>query len=81
MNPLAQGGVDLILTGAFVESAYLLKPRGNKYLFGFADEKAGKLIGKYGRDIQGLNQRTFDRFIETVVMEHLIKSMKKYAKL
>lgn len=81
LNPLASGHVDLIVTGAFVESAYLLKPRGNKYLFGFSDEKAGKLISRYGSDIQGLNQLDFDSFIKIQVAEHFIKAMKQYAKV
>lgn len=81
INPLAGGKVDLVLTGAFAESAYLLKPKNNIYGFGFSDKKATSLLARYGKDVGGLNQQTFNRFVEIQVAEHFIKAMKQYAKI
>jgi hypothetical protein len=77
MNPIAGGSVDLILTGAFVESAYLLKPNQNKYLFGFTDGKSSALTKKYGTKIKGLNQGVFNKYQIDIVAPKFKRVLKK----
>jgi len=61
-NPLAgYGQVDLINTGAFVNSLFVLPLGGNRYTFDSGNSKAGLLSTAYSKDIFGLNQRTFTK--------------------
>ena len=60
LNPSAGGNVDLILTGAFVDAMYLLKPKQGRYKFGNTDKKRNILKEMYGDNIFGLNQRVFE---------------------
>jgi len=63
LNPFAgEGVVDLILTGAFVESMYLLKPNNGKYLFDARDSKKSDIVDRYG-NVFGLTQDAFNDFI------------------
>jgi len=58
-NALAgYGYVDLIKTGAFANSLFPVQS-GRGFIFDSGNSKAPKLIEAYGRDIMGLNQRTF----------------------
>lgn len=74
-NPRAGGNVDLIYTGAFLESFKLNKPKQNKYMFGATDKKRNKLVEKYGIDIMGLNQDDFDKFQIEVIRPKFIKKL------
>lgn len=68
LNPFAGGKVDLILTGAFVCSAYLTTPRSGLFDSGFSDSKASSLLEKYNKgdkgqkSIQNINQCLLERF-------------------
>lgn len=75
-NPLAGGAVDLILSGDFVNSAYLKRPSAGKYIFGFRDHKARSLFGKYGTDIAGLNQNTFNQFLKEKIKPNFVREIK-----
>lgn len=76
-NPRAGFGiVDLINTGAFIDSFKLNKPKQNKYLWGATDPKRNKLVSKYG-DIMGLNQQTFEDFQIVIIKPLFIKKLKE----
>jgi hypothetical protein len=76
-NPLAGGDVDLINTGAFINSFFLQKPIKNKYIFGAKDYKVNILKKKYSTDIFGLNEAKFNRFLEGYVLDDFRKVLKK----
>lgn len=76
LNPLANGKVDLILTGAFVDAMYLLKPKQGKYLFGNRDKKRNKLVEQYGKEIFGLNQTVFDKFQKDIIAPRFRRKIK-----
>ena len=76
-NPLAGGDVDLILTGAFINSAFFKSTEPGKYLFGFRDYKTPDLFAKYGSDIAGLNQNTFNRFLLDKIKPKFILNIKQ----
>ena len=80
-NPIANGHVDLINTGAFVDAMYLLKPKQNKYLFGNKDTKRNILKEIYGDNIFGLNQKVFDKFQIEVIKPRFIRAIKLKANL
>ena len=58
-NPQAGGFVDLVNTGAFARRLFTQKLSSRKYNFFSTDEKSAKLVAKYGKGIQGLNDDTF----------------------
>lgn len=75
-NPLAgYGYVDLIDTGAFVNSLFV-RQSGNGFLFDSGNDKASLLETAYGRDIFGLNQKTFN----TIQKEYYIPDIRKFIK-
>jgi len=75
-NPIAGGNVDLILTGAFIDSFKLNKPKENRYLFGATDPKKSILVGKYGIDIMGLNQEVFNKFQKEIIAPRFVQKIK-----
>lgn len=77
LNPRAGGHVDLIKTGAFIDSFKLNKPKGNSYLFGATDSKRNKLVSRYGIDIMGLNQNVFDKFQKEIIAPRFIMKIKE----
>jgi hypothetical protein len=81
VNPLAKGKVDLILTGAFVNSMYLLKPKQGRYLFGAKDKKRNKLVEDYSINIMGLNQNVFEKFQRDIILPRFIRKLKQYAQI
>jgi len=81
INPLAGGKVDLILTGAFVDSMYLLKPKTGRYLFGATDNKRSKLVEAYSINIMGLNQNVFEKFQKDIIYPRFMRKLKSYAKI
>lgn len=80
-NPKARGNVDLIFTRSFITSFRIKRIMGNRYTFFATDQKTAKLVGKYGKDIMGLNQRTFNRFIVNRIGSDYVKAIKEYAKI
>lgn len=76
LNPLAGGFVDLIKTGAFIDSFKLNKPKENRYLFGATDPKKSILVGKYGIDIMGLNQEVFNKFQKEIIAPRIVRKIK-----
>ena len=83
LNPFAGGKVDLILTGAFVRSAYLTTPRSGLFGFGFSDSKAPDLLGKYNKgdkgqkSIQNINQGSWERFQKEVIAPRFLRQIKQ----
>jgi len=82
LNPFAGGKVDLILTGAFVRSAYLTTPRSGLFGFGFSDSKAPDLLEKYNKgnkgqkSIQNINQGSWERFQKEVIAPRFLRKIK-----
>jgi hypothetical protein len=65
LNPLAgYGNVDLILTGATVNSLFTVAKTG-RFVFDSSNSKWNNLLSKYGNDIEGLNQNTFEKIQAT----------------
>lgn len=79
-NPIAGGDVDLILTGDFINSAFLKRPSSGVYIFGFRDYKARSLFDKYGTDIAGLNQNTFNLFLKEKIQPNFVREIKNRLK-
>ena len=78
-NPLANGKVDLIYEGNFINS-FLLKEKGKGYIFDATDWKKIKLMNKYNkgnRDIFNLSQKAFNEFINKYVFSDFRKILKK----
>lgn len=76
-NPLAGfGNVDLIRTGAFSNSLFPVRYSGY-YLFDSGDSKTADLKRKYGKDIMGLNQNTFNVIQEKIYRHQLAAFIKK----
>lgn len=71
------GNVDLILTGAFSNSLFPTKISPSHYIFGATDSKRFDLIDKYGYDIMGLNQNTFDEAQKKRYAPKIINYIKK----
>lgn len=80
LNPLASGTVDLILTGRTVSTLFVRRsgsPRA--YIFGMNDRY--NLIGKYGIDILGLNEQTFEQREARAYAPELVKLIKSTCKI
>lgn len=65
------GYVNLIDTGAFSNSMFVVR-KTNSFIFDSGNSKAGDLIEKYGMDIMGLNQKTFNRIQRELYAKHII---------
>jgi hypothetical protein len=76
-NPLAGGAVDLIDKGDFVDAMHLLKPKGNRYMFGNKDKKRRALVEKYSNKIFGLNQDAFNKFQKEILAPKFKKIIQK----
>jgi len=59
-NPLARGFVDLINTGSYTNKLFVQKVNRLHYAFKSADAKDEKLAKKYGQQIRGLSQASFN---------------------
>ena len=77
MNPLAGGTVDLILTGSFTRGLFVESLGNSRYTFDSTDDKTDDLIGKYGKDIMGLNQGEWIRLQREVHAPLLIRFIKR----
>lgn len=81
LNPSAGGKVDLIVTGAFVNAMFLVKPTGGRYRFGNTDKKRNILKEIYGDNIFGLNQKVFEKYQKEILAPRLRSSIKQLSKL
>jgi hypothetical protein len=81
LNPLANGHVDLILTGAFVDAMYLLKPKQGRYKFGNTDKKRNILKEMYGDNIFGLNQNVFNKYQKEIIAPRFLRRIKTTANI
>jgi len=80
INPRANGYVDLLLTRGTANSLFVhraLQPR--EFIFGINDRY--NLVSKYGKDILGLNQETFDKRQADIYRYTLIYVIKKDYKI
>jgi hypothetical protein len=75
INPRADGYVDLLLTRQTANTLFVQSLRNRKYLFGMKDYH--NLIGRYGLDILGLNQETFEKRQADIYRYTLIYIIKK----
>lgn len=75
-NPRAgKGNVDLINTGAFIDSFKLNKPKQNKYLWGATDKKRNDIVKMFGQDIMSLNQESFDKFQKEIIKPRFVRKL------
>lgn len=81
MNPMAGGKVDLMLTKSFVRAMRVTRSRGNKYTFLNSDKKRQKLMSRYGVDIFGLSQKTFDDFVRDQIVSDFFKTLKQKGRI
>ena len=81
INPLANGNVDLIFEGDFTKGLVLKKEKPSLFTFDSTDSKTEKLVNKYGTQIMGLNQETFNAFQKKEIKDNFIKRMRDYAKI
>lgn len=77
MNPSAGGRVDLIFSGAFIDSFYLLKKPKNGVLFGASDKKRNALVSKYTINIMGLNKQVFNKVEREVIFPRFVRTIKQ----
>jgi len=77
INPIAGGAVDLMLTGAFIDSFFTKKAGASKFIFGATDKKKAHLVEKYGEQIMGLSQTTFDVLQKEVYSKQLLAEIRK----
>ena len=80
INPRANGYVDLLLTRQTANSLFVHRsnqPRA--FLFGMNDRY--NLVGKYGNDILGLNQETFEKRQADIYRYTFIYVLKKDYKI
>ena len=82
-NPLAGGNVDLILKGAFSNSAFVVSKGGGKYSIDYRDSKADDLISKYGGDgnLNTINPMVFAGLQKTKYAPQLNERLKRIARL
>jgi hypothetical protein len=76
-NPKAQGRVDLIFTGAFVNQLFQKSLGSSKFLFDSQNEKTSMLRGKYGKRIFGLNKETFLELQQTDYRDKLVRKIRQ----
>ena len=69
------GFVTLRDTGDFHRSIFVVF-EGDQIVFGADDDKAPKLFAKYGREVLGLDENSFDQLVERVKPD-LIDKLKK----
>ncbi len=71
------GNVDLINTGAFIDSFKLNKPKQNKYLWGATDKKRNDIVEMFGQEIMSLNQESFDKFQKEIIKPRFVEKLRK----
>jgi hypothetical protein len=80
LNPFAKGHVDLLYTRQTANSLFVHRGTSNG-LFTFGMNDRYNLIGRYGLDILGLNQETFDKRQNDIYKYTLIYTIKKDYKI
>lgn len=79
-NPLARGRVDLIRSGAFIDSFFLLAPSTRKNtgsFFGAKDKKRNLLVDRYGKDIMSINPITLSKLEKDIILPRFIRTIKQ----
>jgi len=80
INPRANGYVDLLLSRRTASSLFVHKGASKGgFIFGMNDTH--NLIGRYGKDILGLNQNWFDKRQNDIYRIALVYSIKKDYKI
>lgn len=80
INPRANGYVDLLLTRQTASTLFVHQGNSkSSFIFGMTDRY--NLVGKYGRDILGLNQQWFDKRQNDIYRITLVYSIKKDYKI
>jgi len=80
INPKGNGYVDLLLTRQTANSLFVHRAsQPREFIFGMNDRY--NLVGKYGLDILGLNQETFDKRQSDIYRYTLIYIIKKDYKI
>lgn len=80
LNPKANGYVDLLLTGQTASTLFPQKGSENSgFIFGMNDTH--NLIGRYEKDILGLNQNWFVNRQKEVYLNKLIQEIKQNYKI
>jgi hypothetical protein len=81
LNPRADGFVDLIFSGSFINSFLIEEtPKKDKLIFKSTDSKYKLLGDKYNNsvsNIYNLDQEVFDNFLDKYVKKDFIKAIKK----
>lgn len=80
-NPIAGGHLDLIKTGRFINSFFLINPKAGSYLFGARDSKKKDLVGRYGIGIMGLNPKVFLKYQKDIILPRYVNRIKRYANI
>lgn len=80
-NPQAGGMVDLIDTGKFTNQLFVKSKGNSKFLFESQDEKSQMLQDKYGSDIMGMNQDSFNELQRKKYADKLIRYIKQITRL
>lgn len=75
LNPIANGTVDLILTGQFTRGLFVESKRNSIFYFDSTDDKAPDLFERY-EDIRGIQEYTFREFQRTDIAPELTKLIK-----
>jgi len=81
MNPRADGFVDLIFSGSFINSFLIIESKTkDKLIFKSTDSKYELLGDKYNNsvsNIYNLDQEVFDNFLDKYVKKDFIKAIKQ----
>jgi len=75
-NPKAGGKVDLILSGRFVKGFYVESLGNSRFIFMSTDEKSTLLQEKYGKDIMGLNNDSWNKLQKDIYAPLLVDYIK-----
>lgn len=77
LNPAAQGGVDLKLTGAFHNSFFVVAKKFPVFVDA-RDKKKGALVEKYGKHIFNLDNANKELFVNDIKKELKVALKKKF---
>ena len=79
INPKADGYVDLLYTYRTARSLFVRNEQNGKFIFGMND--VYNLVGRYGRDILGINQDWFNERQNNIYRITLVYQIKKNYKI
>lgn len=80
MNPFADGHVDLFLTGATSRGLHVVSLGNGEFLLESTDYKWGKLIEKYGEQIEAISPEMFEKIQKNNYAPLLIERMRQIIK-